>query len=241
MELLTLENLAALLALTGLEIVLGIDNIVFIALVTSRLPLKNQASARRWGLLLAMGTRILLLLTLKWTMSLVGPLFSLWNHAFSGRDLILFFGGLFLLVKSTREIHKLTEHKEEEHHLKGKKVSYLGVLFEIALLDVIFSLDSVVTAVGMAREILIMVAAIVIAIFVMITFSNLICDFIENHPTLKMLALAFLLMVGVMLIVEGMGKHIEKGYLYFAMAFSLGVEILNIRAKKKKGQTTEAV
>jgi predicted tellurium resistance membrane protein TerC len=241
MELLTMENLAALLALTGLEIVLGIDNIVFIALVTSRLPIKNQASARRWGLLLAMGTRILLLFALKWTMSLVAPLFSLWGHAFSGRDVILFLGGLFLLVKSTKEIHKLTEHREEAPHLKGKKASYLGVLFEIALLDVIFSLDSVITAVGMAREIVIMVIAIVVAILVMVAFSNLICDFIETHPTLKMLALSFLLMVGVMLIVEGMGKHIEKGYLYFAMAFSLGVEILNIRAQKNKNRTEKAI
>jgi predicted tellurium resistance membrane protein TerC len=233
MELFSLENLVALLTLSGLEIVLGIDNIVFLAIVVQKLPKTQQAKARQIGLSLAMVMRILLLLSLSWVMKLTTPLFTIMEFAVSGRSLILIGGGLFLLAKSTYEIHDKIEG-EADHGLGGGKanMTFGGALFQIIMLDLIFSLDSVITAVGMANEIIIMVLAVVVAMGVMMIFAGRISDFIERHPTMKMLALSFLILIGCMLVAEGVGKHIEKGYIYFAMAFSLGVEMLNIRTRK---------
>jgi predicted tellurium resistance membrane protein TerC len=233
-ELLTSENLIALLTLTGLEIVLGIDNIVFISILCGKLPQAQQANARRIGLLLAMGMRIVLLLLISWVMGLTATLFTALDQAFSGRDLILLFGGLFLVAKATWEIHDKLEG--EEHGPDGKKVaaSFAAILTQIVLLDIVFSLDSVITAVGMAQHIEIMIVAVVIAVGVMLVFANSISSFIEQHPTMKMLALSFLLLIGVVLVADGFGQHVSKGYIYFAMAFSLFVEILNIRIRKAR-------
>ena len=226
-----------LLTLTALEIVLGIDNIVFISILSGRLPAQAQRKARLWGLTLAMTMRVLLLLSLSWIMGLTKPLFSLGNFDVSGRGLILVGGGLFLLAKSTREIH----HKlEGDEGAAGKPlVSFSAVLVQIVLLDIVFSLDSVITAVGMVDEIGVMVAAVVIAVAAMMIFAGTISTFIERHPTLKMLALSFLLLIGVNLIGEGLGFHIPKGYTYFAMAFSVLVEMLNLKMRKgtKRGPT----
>jgi predicted tellurium resistance membrane protein TerC len=224
----------ALATLTGLEIVLGIDNIIFIAILVGRLPKEKRQKARILGLSLAMGTRILLLLSLFLIMKLTKPLFSLFEHGFSGRDLILLFGGLFLIAKSTLEIHHNIDPEEEKskksiHVAKG----FMGILIQIALLDIIFSLDSVITAVGMVSQIEIMILAVVIAVFIMMVASKGISDFIDTHPTLKMMALAFLILIGVALVGEGLGFHIPKGYIYFSMAFALAVEALNIYAKSK--------
>ncbi|MCC7344366.1 MAG: TerC family protein [Deltaproteobacteria bacterium] len=230
-ELFTPENLVALLTLTSLEIVLGIDNIVFIAILTGKLPAHQQGRARRIGLFLAMGLRIVLLLGISWVMGLTKPLFEVFGHGFSGRDLILLIGGLFLIAKATHEIHDKLEGAE---HVDKKVAvrSFSAVILQILALDIIFSLDSVITAVGMAKHIEIMIAAVVIAVGVMILFAGKVSHFIERHPTFKMLALAFLLLIGVMLTVEGVGQHINKGYIYFAMAFSLFVEVLNIKLHK---------
>lgn len=237
-ELFTAENAIALLTLTALEIVLGIDNIVFIAIVTAKLPEKLQTRARNIGLALAMIMRILLLLSLSWLMQLTEPLFTLgWfdlDHAISGRDLILLIGGLFLIGKATYEIHDKVEG-EGEHGLKQKRQATFGIaILQIVMLDIIFSLDSVITAIGMANEIAIMVTAVVIAVGTMFVFAGPISRFVERHPSIKMLALSFLVLVGVMLVVEGLHQHVPKGYIYFAMAFSLGVEMLNIRAASKR-------
>jgi predicted tellurium resistance membrane protein TerC len=240
------QDLIALVALTAMEIVLGIDNIVFISVVSSRLPLEQQKQARQIGLLAAMGTRIVLLLTLTWIMRLTTPIFHLsdlgiaadWLRSrteidhFSWRDLIMLGGGLFLLRSSVVEIHHKIEGQHDEHATAGR-VSFRQVIFQIAILDIIFSLDSVITAVGMAESIWVMVAAVVLAVMVMMVFAGSVSAFVEKHPTVKMLALAFLLMIGVMLVAEGLGTHIEKGYIYFAMAFALLVEVLNLRAKAK--------
>lgn len=228
----TADAMLALATLTGLEVVLGIDNIVFIAILTGKLPKERQGSARTIGLALAMIMRVLLLLSLSWVMSLTSPLFNLFGHAISGRDLILLVGGLFLIAKATTEIHHKLEGAEANKEIK-KQVSYGNVLFQIALLDIIFSLDSVITAVGMAQQIWVMIVAVILAVAIMMVFAGPVTRFIEKHPSFKMLALSFLLMIGVMLVVEGMGKHIEKGYIYFAMAFSLFVEVLNIKVSKK--------
>jgi predicted tellurium resistance membrane protein TerC len=222
----------ALATLTGLEIVLGIDNIIFIAILVSKLPKQKQQRARILGLGLAMATRILLLLSLFWIMKLTKPLFELFQHGFSGRDLILLFGGLFLIAKATLEIHHDIEPTKNEKTIKAAK-GFMGVLIQIALLDIIFSLDSVITAVGMANQIEIMILAVVIAVIVMMAASKGISDFIDTHPTLKMMALAFLILVGVALMGDGLGFHIPKGYIYFSMAFALAVESLNIYAKSK--------
>jgi len=237
-ELFTAENAIALLTLTLLEIVLGIDNIVFLAIVTGKLPNDQQKRARNLGLGLAMIMRILLLLSLTWMMKLTEPLFTITqfglDHAISGRDLILLVGGLFLIAKATYEIHDKVEG-EGEHGLSHKRVaSFAMAIVQILLLDIIFSLDSVITAVGMANEIAIMVAAVIIAVGLMFLFAGPIARFVERHPTIKMLALSFLVLVGVMLVVEGLHQHVPKGYIYFAMAFSLGVEFLNIRAAAKR-------
>lgn len=236
MALLDPEIWIGLLTLTALEIVLGIDNIVFISILSGRLPPQQRDSARRWGLALAMVSRILLLLCLTWIMGLTHPFFSLFNVEVSGRGLILFCGGLFLLAKSTREIHhRLEEAEHDQTHVA--KLSFSSVLIQIILLDVVFSLDSVITAVGMVDHIGVMVAAVILAVAVMMIFAGPISRFIERNPTLKMLALSFLLLIGVNLMAEGLGFHIPKGYTYFAMAFSLTVELLNIRARKRKSST----
>ena len=221
-----------LLTLTALEIVLGIDNIVFISILAGRLPGRSQKKARIWGLALAMIMRVLLLLSLSWIMNLTRPLFSVADFAVSGRALILILGGLFLLAKSTREIHHRIEGGDE-HGAGETRASFSGVLVQIILLDVVFSLDSVITAVGMVDEIPVMIVAVVVAVVVMMIFSGMISDFIHRHPTLKMLALSFLLLIGVNLIGDGLGFHIPKGYTYFAMGFSLGVEMLNLRVRKQ--------
>jgi predicted tellurium resistance membrane protein TerC len=226
------ESLIALLTLTVLEIVLGIDNIIFISILSGKLPKEQQNKARLTGLALAMISRILLLFSIVWIMKLTLPLFSVLGQEISGRDIILIAGGLFLLAKSTFEIHDKLEG--EEVHKSGKAVkSFANVIVQILLLDIIFSLDSVITAVGMAQELIIMVLAVIIAVGVMMVSSKSISDFVEKHPTIKMLALSFLLLIGVSLIAEGFGQHIPKGYIYFAMAFSVFVEMLNLKMKSK--------
>ena len=222
-----------LLTLTALEIVLGIDNIVFISIVAGRLPDKSQKKARLLGLALAMIMRVLLLLTLSWIMRLTAPLFAIGNFAVSGRALILIAGGLFLLAKSTREIHHRIEGGDE-HGTGAIRASFSAVLLQIVLLDAVFSLDSVITAVGMVDEIAVMVIAVILAVAVMMIFAEPISHFIDRHPTMKMLALSFLLLIGVNLIGEGVGFHIPKGYTYFAMGFSLLVEMLNLKVRKRK-------
>ncbi len=231
-ELFSPESLIALLALTALEVVLGIDNVVFIAILTGRLPADERPGARRLGLALAMLSRIGLLFAISWTMGLVKPLFSLGEHAVSGRDLILLAGGAFLIFKATFELHGQVEGGRSPERPRRPAGAFWGVVAQIGLLDMIFSLDSVITAVGMARHLAIMVAAIVIAVIIMIAFAGAVSAFIERHPTMRVLALSFLILVGVMLVAEGMGKHIERGYIYFAMAFSLGVELINLRVRK---------
>jgi len=230
-ELLTFENIVALLTLTMLEIVLGIDNIVFLVILTEKLDPAKQVRARRLGLFAAMIMRILLLLTITWIMRLTQPLFALFGHAFSGRDLILLAGGLFLIGKSTYEIHHNLEDKAKSHSTGRTAASFSGVIFQVMLIDIVFSLDSVITAVGMARHVVIMIVAVVAAVVAMFVFVETVTNLIERHPTFKMLALSFLLLVGVVLVADGLGKDISKGYIYFAMAFSLLVEILNIRIR----------
>ena len=226
------ETWIALLTLTVLEIVLGIDNIIFISILAGKLPAGEQPRARTVGLTLAMVTRILLLLSLTGIMRLTRPLFSPFGHPFSGRDLILLLGGLFLLWKSTREIHDKLEGEEGRQNVKAG-ATFGGVIVQIALLDIVFSLDSVITAVGMVRQVGVMIAAIVLAVLVMLVAAGPISDFVHRHPTLKMLALSFLLLIGVTLIADGLGQHIPKGYVYFAMGFSVFVESLNLRLVRK--------
>jgi len=232
----SVEDLMALATLTALEIVLGIDNIIFIAILVGRLPAHQRDRGRIFGLGLAMLTRIMLLLSLFWIMKLTGPLFTIFSEEISGRDLILIVGGLFLLAKSTTEIHHDIEddQQEEEKELKKSAHGFFNTLIQIAILDIVFSLDSVITAVGMANNILIMIFAVVIAVGVMMVASKAISDFIDENPTIKMLALSFLILVGVTLIAEGLDLHISKAYVYFAMAFSLAVESINIYSRKKK-------
>ena len=222
------------LTLTALEIVLGIDNIIFISILVSRLPEAQRNKGRVLGLGLAMFTRILLLLSITWVMGLTKPLFTLLSQTVSGRDIILIVGGLFLLWKSTMEIHENLEGGEEDHRSAGAAASRFGkVLIQIAILDIVFSLDSVITAVGLAQDVSIMIIAIVTAVGVMMYSSRGISDFVDRHPTIKILALSFLVLIGVTLIADGFGFHIPKGYIYFAMAFSVSVEMLNLRMRKK--------
>lgn len=229
-------SLIALVTLVVLEIVLGIDNIIFISILASKLPVEQQARARQVGLLLAMGMRILLLLSLSFLTRFTQPLFTLFNFEVSGRDLILFVGGLFLVYKATREIHGKLEGEEGE--VSAKTAATFGsVVTQIVLLDIVFSVDSVLTAIGMADEIWVMITAVIIAVLVMLFASGPISDFVNRHPTVKMLALAFLLLIGVNLIVEALHVEIPKGYIYFAMAFSVLVELLNLRASAKKKTT----
>ncbi|RMI02540.1 TerC family protein [Stutzerimonas nitrititolerans] len=232
------EIWVAFLTLTALEIVLGIDNIIFISILVARLPKEQQPKARFFGLALAMGTRILLLLSIAWVMRLTDDLFTIMDHGVSGRDLILFFGGLFLLFKSTMEIWHSVEGEEEQASGTGGavKAGFVGIILQIAVIDIVFSLDSVITAVGLVENVQVMIAAIVIAVGVMMLSAGTISDFIEKHPTLKILALSFLIVVGTLLVAEAFGAHVPKGYVYFAMAFSLAVEALNIRMRKAMGR-----
>lgn len=241
---LSAEAWLSLVTLTLLEIVLGIDNIIFISIMAGKLPLEKQQKARQVGLALAMITRILLLLSLTWVMSLTKPILDLANIfgiddpeaieklTLSGRDLILIIGGLFLIYKSTTEMHEKLEGGD--HETKAPKaVSFSGVIVQILILDIVFSLDSVITAVGMAKHIEVMIAAVIISVIVMMVSAKSISDFVNRHPTIKMLALSFLLLIGLSLLVEGFEQHIPKGYLYFAMGFSMFVEMLNLRMKAK--------
>jgi predicted tellurium resistance membrane protein TerC len=236
---LTTESLTALITLTAMETVLGIDNIIFIAILVGRLPQGEQDKIRKLGISLALIIRIILLFSISWIMTLKEPLFALWGQTFSGRDLILLGGGLFLIAKSTYEIHHKVEGDPEVHlhHAEGnlkKKVSAKMMLAQILVLDIVFSLDSVITAVGMSNQVSIMVVAMLISMVIMLLSANKISGFVDKHPTIKILALSFLLLIGVMLVGEGFGAHISKGYIYFAMAFSLGVELLNMRYRRKK-------
>ncbi len=227
------QALIALLTLTILEIVLGIDNIIFISILSGKLPKEQQKKGRLVGLALAMITRILLLFSISLIIKLTEPFFTIFGLGISGRDLILILGGLFLLAKSTIEIHSKLEG-EEEHHEVQVKASFMSVIIQILLLDVVFSLDSVITAIGMANDLPVMIIAVVIAVIFMMFFSGSISEFVEGHPTIKILALSFLLLIGFSLIVEGLHQHIPKGYIYFAMAFSVFVEMLNLKMRKKK-------
>jgi predicted tellurium resistance membrane protein TerC len=214
-----------------LEIVLGIDNVIFISIIAGKLPAHQQPKARFIGLMLAMVTRVLLLLSIVWMARLTQPLFSVFQHNVSGRDLILLSGGIFLVWKSTHEIHQKLEG-EEGHGSARAAVSFSSVIIQIILLDIVFSLDSVITAVGMVNNVPIMVGAVIVAVIFMMFFAGPISGFVDRHPTVKMLALSFLLLIGVTLIAEGFGQHIAKGYIYFAMGFSVFVEVLNIRIRK---------
>jgi len=227
------EILIALATLTFLEIVLGVDNIIFISILSGKLPPKQQPLARRIGLLLAMGTRILLLFSLAWVGRLTSPLFALWGHEISGRDLILILGGVFLLFKSTFEIHNSLEGDEPGGPANAGS-SFTSVLVQIALLDIVFSLDSVITAVGMVDQVSVMVVAVVVSVLIMMLAAEPISAFVHRHPTVKMLALSFLLLIGTSLLLEGFDYHIPKGYVYFAMGFSVFVEAINLRVRKKK-------
>jgi predicted tellurium resistance membrane protein TerC len=234
----TAEGWIALVTLTALEIVLGIDNIVFLSILAGKLPAGQQPRARRLGLAGAMVMRIALLASLAWMIRLTAPIFAVAGHAFSGRDLILIAGGLFLIAKSTREIHDRLEGRPG--HASARVVpSFASVIVQIMLLDLIFSLDSVITAVGMARELGVMIAAVVIAVGIMMVAAEPISRFVYEHPTVKMLALSFLLLIGLSLMVDGFGQHISKGYIYFAMAFSVFVELLNLRVRPLPGPPVE--
>lgn len=234
MELLTDPHVwLAFFTLTAMEIVLGIDNIIFLAILVGRLPKEQQKKARFIGLSLAMVSRILLLFSLTWLMKLTAPLFAIFGNEISGRDIVLIVGGLFLLFKSTMEIHTSLEGAEHETKTGGS-ASFIGVVSQIAVIDIVFSLDSVITAVGLAEHIEVMVAAIVIAVIVMMLSAGAISDFVDRHPTIKMLALSFLILIGVALIADGFELHIPKGYIYFAMAFSVMVEMLNLKMRKKR-------
>jgi predicted tellurium resistance membrane protein TerC len=223
----------ALLTLTALEIVLGIDNIIFISILANKLPVEQRDMARRVGILAAMGMRILLLLGISWVVSLTQPLIEIAGMEFSGRDIILIVGGAFLIAKATWEIHGRLEGDDHVREA-GAATSFWGTIVQIMLLDIIFSLDSVITAVGMANEVIVMIAAVVIAVLVMLVASGYVTRLIDRHPTLKMLALAFLLLIGVTLVADGFGQHVDKGYIYAAMGFAVLVEALNIRASSKR-------
>lgn len=228
------DALVSLVTLTAMEIVLGIDNVVFIAILVGRLPVAQQALARRLGLTLALVIRIGLLLTISWIMGLTAPFFTVLGRGISGRDLILIGGGLFLIVKATWEIYDKMEVEHTEAAAGTGRSQFAWVLAQILVLDIVFSLDSVITAVGMANHIPVMVIAMVLAMLVMLVSAGPIGGFVERHPSVKMLALAFLLLIGVMLVAEGMGTHVDKGYIYVAMAFSLFVEMLNLHYRKKR-------
>jgi predicted tellurium resistance membrane protein TerC len=228
----------AFLTLTALELVLGIDNIIFIAIIVDKLPQEKREFARKLGLFLAMFMRIGLLLVLSWIIGLTEPVLTLFGHGVSGRDLILIAGGLFLIWKSTMEVHQLLEGEEGEQSRKVAS-TFAGVILQIIMIDLVFSLDSIITAVGMVSEVGVMIAAVVASVGLMMLFASAIGRFVSDHPTIKMLALSFLVVVGVVLIVDGFGHHVPKGYIYFAMAFSVSVEMLNIRMRKKAVRPVE--
>ncbi len=232
-SLFTVENVIALATLTSLEIVLGIDNIVFIAILTQKLPVERQAIGRRIGLIAAMAMRVVLLLMIGWVMGLTATLFRVFDHPIAGRDVILLGGGLFLVAKATWEIHDKLEGTEEPRE-RVAKATLFAVILQIMLLDIVFSLDSVITAVGMAKEISVMIAAVMLSVGVMLVFAESISRFIEGHPTVQMLALSFLILIGVMLIAEGLGQHVDKRYIYFAMAFAIAVETVNMAARRRE-------
>ena len=221
----------AFFTLTALELVLGIDNIIFISIIVDKLPPEKREVARKIGLFLAMFMRIGLLLTLSWIIGMTEPVFTLFGSGFSGRDLILIAGGLFLIWKSTGEVHQLLEGEEGEESRKVAN-SFAGVILQIMVIDLVFSLDSIITAVGMVSQVQVMIAAVVASVGLMMLFARAIGEFVSNHPTIKMLALSFLVVVGVVLLADGFGHHVPKGYIYFAMAFSVAVEMLNIRLRK---------
>lgn len=228
-----MEEIIALVTLIALEIVLGIDNIIFISILSGKLEAARQGKARIIGLAVAMVTRVLLLFSLSLIMKLTFPLFSIIGQEISGRDIILIAGGLFLIAKSTFEIHEKLEGDEEKGKAKSKKVSFSGIIVQIAILDIVFSLDSVITAIGMANQLWIMVTAVIVSVIFMMFSSGAISRFVHKHPTVKILALSFLLLIGISLIAEGFEQHISKGYIYFAMAFSVFVEMINIKLRKK--------
>ncbi|MCX8070465.1 MAG: TerC family protein [Thermodesulfovibrionales bacterium] len=228
------EAWVGLLTLIALETVLGVDNIIFISILVGRLPAHQKDNARRIGLSLAMITRLLLLFTLSWIAGLTAPIFTVFGHEISGRDLVLIFGGLFLLAKSTHEIHSSLEYSSQSEDSKVATSSFYAVITQIAIIDIVFSLDSVITAVGLVQHISIMVLAILISVAIMLVAAKPIGDFVDNHPTIKMLALAFLILIGATLVSEGFDVHVPKGYIYFAMAFSVSVELLNIKIRKAK-------
>ena len=235
LELLTQPEIyVSLLTLTAMEVVLGIDNVIFISILAGKLPPEQQPTARRIGLALALVLRLALLFAISWVMGLTAPFFSVLDKAFSGRDLILLGGGLFLVGKATHEIHDKLEVAHEGRSRSSGASAFWLILAQILVLDVVFSLDSVITAVGMAQHVPVMVVAMVISVAVMLAFAGRIGDFVHRHPSMKILALSFLLLIGVMLIADGMGQHIGKGYIYFAMAFSLGVELMNMRIRKNR-------
>lgn len=231
----TPQGLLSLLTLAGMEIVLGIDNIVFVTILVSKLPHAQRAKARQLGIGGALLTRLMLLFTISWVMGLKDPLFEVLGKAISGRDLILLSGGLFLVGKATYEIHDKLEITHEEA-MGGGRSTFGMTILQIMILDIVFSLDSVITAVGMAQHLSIMVVAMVMAVGVMLLASGAISDFVERHPTMKILALSFLILIGVMLVAEGMGQHVNKGYIYFAMMFSLAVELVNMRVRAASGK-----
>ncbi len=229
--LLTYDGLIALATLTVLEIVLGVDNVIFISILSGKLRKEQQPRARRLGLFAAMFMRIALLFSIAWVIGLTAPLFAVYGHTFSGRDLILLGGGLFLLAKATHEIHEKLEGGEE-HHEARVMPSFAGVIFQIMLLDIVFSLDSVITAVGMADDLIVMIVAVVLAVAIMMISADSVSRFVSEHPTVKVLALSFLMLIGVSLVAEGFGHHIPKGYIYFAMGFSVFVEMINLRVRR---------
>jgi len=226
----------ALITLTSLEIVLGIDNIIFISILTGKLPEQQRPKAQKIGLALAMLTRLLLLFSLTWIMRLTTPFFSVLGHGVSGRDLILIVGGLFLLAKSTMEIHDKLEGEEQHASAGGSGASFKSVVIQIMFLDIVFSLDSVITAVGMASQLAVMATAVILSVGVMLFFAGAVSRFVERHPTIKVLALSFLLLIGVSLVADGLSFHIPKGYIYFAMAFSVFVEMINLKVRKSAAQ-----
>lgn len=228
----TAEGWISLVSLSAMEIVLGIDNVIFISILSSKLPAEQQSKGRKIGLMVALVTRLGLLGAISWMMRLTEPLFSLGSFQFSGRDLILLVGGFFLVGKATYEIHEKLEVQAPHETAQRRAAKFAAVIFQIMLLDIVFSLDSVITAVGMAPALSIMVIAMVVAVGVMVAFANPIARFVDRHPTVKILALSFLILIGVMLVAEGMGQHVSKGYIYVAMAFSLAVELINLRVRK---------
>jgi predicted tellurium resistance membrane protein TerC len=230
-----LELWIAFFTLTALELVLGIDNIIFISILVDRLPPQSREKARRVGLFFAMFMRVGLLLLLSWIVGATEPLFSVLGKSISPRDLILIGGGLFLLWKSTQEVHQLLEG-EEEHEVNALKATFSGIIMQIIVIDIVFSLDSIITAVGMVDNVSVMIAAVIVSVGLMMLFAKSIGDFVSAHPSIKMLALSFLLLVGMTLVAEGFGNHVSKGYIYFAMAFSLAVEMLNLRLRKKRAE-----